>query len=40
MSQVEHGQVDGLDNLRAYAAAIGGAVAVSVRPGDRTVEVA
>ncbi|MFD0261138.1 helix-turn-helix domain-containing protein [Kitasatospora indigofera] len=40
VSQIEHGQVDSLDNLRAYAAAIGGEVEVSVRRGDRTVKVA
>ncbi|MEV7780333.1 XRE family transcriptional regulator [Kitasatospora sp. NPDC088351] len=40
VSQIEHGQVDSLDNLRAYAAAIGGEVEVTVRQGDRTVKVA
>ncbi|KJS61143.1 XRE family transcriptional regulator [Streptomyces rubellomurinus] len=40
VSQIEHGQVDSLDNLRAYAAAIGGEVEVSVRQGERTVKVA
>ncbi|MEU9074715.1 XRE family transcriptional regulator [Kitasatospora sp. NPDC048538] len=40
VSQIEHGQVDSLDNLRAYAAAIGGEVEVTVRQGERTVKVA
>ncbi|MDH6575775.1 XRE family transcriptional regulator [Kitasatospora sp. MAP5-34] len=40
VSQIEHGQVDSLDNLRAYAAAIGGEVDVTVRRGDRTIKVA
>lgn len=40
VSQIEHGQIDSLDNLRAYAAAIGGEVEVSVRQGERTVKVA
>ncbi|MFJ7247691.1 helix-turn-helix domain-containing protein [Kitasatospora sp. NPDC098652] len=40
VSQIEHGQVDSLDNLRAYAAAIGGEVEVAVRQGERTVKVA
>ncbi|KJS55290.1 XRE family transcriptional regulator [Streptomyces rubellomurinus subsp. indigoferus] len=40
VSQIEHGQVDSLDNLRAYAAAIGGEVEVSVRQGERTIKVA
>ncbi|MER7770249.1 helix-turn-helix transcriptional regulator [Kitasatospora sp. NPDC096140] len=40
VSQIEHGQVDSLDNLRAYAAAIGGEVEVAVRQGERTIKVA
>ncbi|WP_329486904.1 helix-turn-helix domain-containing protein [Kitasatospora sp. NBC_01246] len=40
VSQIEHGQVDSLDNLRACAAAIGGEVKVTVRQGDRTIKVA
>ncbi|MDH6708065.1 DNA-binding XRE family transcriptional regulator [Kitasatospora sp. MAA19] len=40
VSQIEHGQVDSLENLRAYAAAIGGEVEVAVRQGERTVKVA
>ncbi|WP_031069120.1 XRE family transcriptional regulator [Streptomyces sp. NRRL WC-3742] len=40
VSQIEHGQVDSLDNLRAYAAAIGGEVEVAVRHGERTIKVA
>ncbi|MFF3111597.1 helix-turn-helix domain-containing protein [Kitasatospora sp. NPDC057904] len=40
VSQIEHGQVDSLDNLRAYAAAIGGEVDVTVRQGERTIKVA
>jgi DNA-binding XRE family transcriptional regulator len=40
VSQIENGQVDSLDVLRAYAAALGGEVAVIVRRGDVSVEVA
>ncbi|MFF4384279.1 helix-turn-helix domain-containing protein [Kitasatospora sp. NPDC001547] len=40
VSQIEHGQVDSLDNLRAYSAAIGGEVEVTVRRGERTIKVA
>ncbi|MET9179501.1 XRE family transcriptional regulator [Kitasatospora aureofaciens] len=40
VSQIEHGQVDSLDNLRAYAAAIGGEVEVTVKQGERTIKVA
>ncbi|GAB7186195.1 helix-turn-helix domain-containing protein [Kitasatospora sp. Ki12] len=40
VSQIEHGQVDSLDNLRAYAAAIGGEVEVNIRQGERTIKVA
>ncbi|MGW1175024.1 helix-turn-helix domain-containing protein [Kitasatospora sp. NPDC002543] len=40
VSQIEHGQVDSLENLRAYSAAIGGEVEVTVRRGERTVKVA
>ncbi|ORT61749.1 helix-turn-helix domain-containing protein [Streptomyces sp. CB03238] len=40
VSQIEHGQVDSLDVLRAYAAALGGEVSVVVRRGDVTVKVA
>ncbi|MFI6155297.1 helix-turn-helix domain-containing protein [Kitasatospora sp. NPDC051170] len=40
VSQIEHGQIDSLDNLRAYSAAIGGEVEVLVRHGERTVKVA
>ncbi|MFE4396491.1 MULTISPECIES: XRE family transcriptional regulator [Streptomycetaceae] len=40
VSQIEHGQVDSLDNLRAYSAAIGGEVEVMIRRGERTIKVA
>ncbi|MFE6689878.1 helix-turn-helix domain-containing protein [Streptomyces sp. NPDC057743] len=40
ISQIEHGQVDSLDVLRAYAAALGGEVSVIVRRGDTAVKVA
>ncbi|MFI8085762.1 helix-turn-helix domain-containing protein [Kitasatospora sp. NPDC086009] len=40
VSRIEHGQVDSLDNLRAYAAAIRGEVEVTVRQGDRTIKAA
>ncbi|MFH9351054.1 helix-turn-helix domain-containing protein [Kitasatospora sp. NPDC017646] len=40
VSQIEHGQVDSLDNLRAYAAAIGGEVEVTVKQRERTIKVA
>ncbi|MGW0390825.1 helix-turn-helix domain-containing protein [Streptomyces sp. NPDC003042] len=40
VSQIEHGQVDSLDVLRAYAAALGGEVSVIVQRGDVTVKVA
>ncbi|MEU3561377.1 helix-turn-helix transcriptional regulator [Kitasatospora sp. NPDC006786] len=40
VSQIEHGQVDSLDNLRAYSAAIGGEVEVTIRRGERTIKVA
>ncbi|MEU9373017.1 helix-turn-helix transcriptional regulator [Streptomyces sp. NPDC048255] len=40
VSQIEHGQVDSLDVLRAYAAVLGGEVSVIVRRGDVTVKVA
>ncbi len=40
VSQIEHGRVDSLDVLRAYAAALGGEVSVIVRRGDVTVKVA
>ncbi|MEU3569737.1 helix-turn-helix domain-containing protein [Kitasatospora sp. NPDC036755] len=40
VSQIEHGQVDSLENLRVYSAAIGGEVEVTVRRGERTVKVA
>lgn len=40
ISQIEHGQVDSLEVLRAYAAALGGEVSVIVRRGDTSVKVA
>ncbi|EME97200.1 helix-turn-helix transcriptional regulator [Streptomyces mobaraensis NBRC 13819 = DSM 40847] len=40
VSQIEHGQVDSLDTLRAYAAVLGGEVSVIVQRGDVSVKVA
>ncbi|MBA4861777.1 helix-turn-helix transcriptional regulator [Streptomyces sp. PSKA54] len=40
VSQIENGEVDSLDTLRAYAAALGGEVAVVIRRGDVSVQVA
>ncbi|MFE9643785.1 helix-turn-helix domain-containing protein [Streptomyces sp. NPDC006365] len=40
VSQIENGKADGLDTLRAYAAALGGEVAVVIRRGDVSVQVA
>jgi DNA-binding XRE family transcriptional regulator len=40
VSQIEHGQVESLEILRAYAAALGGEVAVFVQRGDVSVKVA
>ncbi|MFC6061831.1 helix-turn-helix domain-containing protein [Streptomyces ochraceiscleroticus] len=40
ISQIEHGQVDSLEVLRAYAAALGAEVSVIVRRGDTSVKVA
>ncbi|MDH6130892.1 DNA-binding XRE family transcriptional regulator [Kitasatospora sp. MAA4] len=40
VSQIEHGQVDSLETLRAYAAALGGEVSVVVQRGPVTVKVA
>lgn len=40
VSQIEHGQVDSLETLRAYAAALGGEVSVVVQRGPVTVRVA
>ena len=40
VSQIEHGQVDSLESLRAYAAVLGAEVSVVVQRGPVTVEVA
>ncbi|WP_405724443.1 helix-turn-helix domain-containing protein [Streptomyces sp. NBC_01537] len=40
VSQIEHGQVDSLDMLRAYATALGGEVSVVIQRGDVSVKVA
>ncbi|MDT3397938.1 helix-turn-helix transcriptional regulator [Streptomyces sp. B1866] len=40
ISQIEHGQIDSLDMLRAYAAALGGEVSVLIRRGPVSVQVA
>lgn len=40
VSQIEHGQVDSLDTLRAYAEALGGEVSIVVSRGPLTLRVA
>ena len=40
ISQIEHGQVDSLDTLRAYAEALGAEVSIVVSRGPLTVRVA
>jgi DNA-binding XRE family transcriptional regulator len=40
ISQIEHGQVDSLDTLRAYAEALGGEVSIVVSRGPLTLRVA
>jgi transcriptional regulator with XRE-family HTH domain len=40
ISQIEHGQVDSLDTLRAYAQAVGAEVSIVVSRGPITLRVA
>jgi DNA-binding XRE family transcriptional regulator len=40
ISQIEHGQVDSLDTLRAYAEALGAEVSIVVSRGPLTLRVA
>lgn len=40
ISQIEHGQIDSLDTLRAYATALGAEVSVVVSRGPLTLKVA
>jgi transcriptional regulator with XRE-family HTH domain len=40
ISQIEHGRVDSLDTLRAYAEALGAEVAIVVSRGPLTLRVA
>ena len=40
VSKIEHGEISGIDVVRAYVAALGGSVDVVVRLGDRSWKVA
>ncbi|MEV0594884.1 helix-turn-helix domain-containing protein [Nonomuraea cavernae] len=40
VSQIEHGQIGGLDTLRSYVVALGGTLDVVADFGDHTVKVA
>ena len=40
VSQIEHGQIDSLDTLRAYATALGAEVSIIVSRGPVTLKVA
>ena len=40
ISKIEHGEVSGIDVVRAYVAALGGSIDVVARLGDRTWKVA
>jgi DNA-binding XRE family transcriptional regulator len=40
VSKIEHGEVSGIDVVRAYVAALGGSVDVVARLGDRSWKVA
>jgi DNA-binding XRE family transcriptional regulator len=40
ISKIEHGEVSGIDVVRAYVAALGGNIDVVARIGDRTWKVA
>ncbi len=40
ISKIEHGEISGIDVIRAYVAALGGSVDVVARLGDRSWKVA
>ena len=40
ISKVEHGEISGIDVVRAYVAALGGSIDIVARLGDRTWKVA
>ncbi len=40
ISRIEHGEISGIDVVRAYVTALGGSIAVVVRLGDRSWKVA
>ncbi|HEV2376357.1 MAG TPA: helix-turn-helix transcriptional regulator [Streptosporangiaceae bacterium] len=40
VSKIEHGEISGIDVVRAYVAAIGGTIDVVARVGDRSWKVA
>jgi DNA-binding XRE family transcriptional regulator len=40
ISKIEHGEISGIDIVRAYVAALGGSVDMVARLGDRTWKVA
>jgi DNA-binding XRE family transcriptional regulator len=40
ISKMEHGEISGIDVVRAYVAALGGSIDVVARLGDRTWKVA
>jgi DNA-binding XRE family transcriptional regulator len=40
VSKIEHGEISGIDVIRAYVAALGGSVDVVARIGDRSWKVA
>lgn len=40
VSQIEHGEISGIDVVRAYVAALGGSIDVVARIGDRSWKVA
>jgi hypothetical protein len=40
VSKIEHGEISGIDVVRAYVAALGGTIDVVARIGDRSWKVA
>lgn len=40
VSKIEHGEISGIDIVRAYVAALGGTLDVVATPGDRSWKVA
>jgi len=40
VSKIEHGEISGIDVVRAYVSALGGSIDVVVHIGDRSWEVA